>query len=169
LRICFLIFSVFLFDSQLFGQGVSPSESLLITGKVKKERVFSLSEMKKIRTINLGEVNTSCSPKQRKNAKGVKAILVRDLLDSVNFDYSSSRTLNQFYFKFEATDGYAIVYSFNEVYNTETGKNLYIVVEKDGIDITQMENRILVLTTSDIKSGSRNIKNLARIVVCKAE
>jgi len=153
----------------IFGQDFAPSESLLITGKVKKEKVFTLSDIKKNRTILLGEINTSCSPKQKVNAKGVKAILVRDLLDSVKFDYASSKALNQFYFKFEASDGYAIVYSFNEIYNTETGKNLYIVTEKDGIDIAQMDNRILILTTSDIKSGSRNIKNLSRIVVCKAE
>ena len=113
--------------------------------------------------------STSCSPKQKEEAKQVKAVLVKDLLDSVEFAYESRKELNQFYFKFEAADGYTIVYSFNEIYNTETGNHLYVVTEMNDKPISELENRILLLTTSDIKSGSRNIKWLKRIVVCRAE
>ena len=117
----------------------------------------------------MGDVNTSCSSKQREEATGVKAVLVKDLLDSVEFDYESRKMLNQFYFKFVAEDGYTVVYSFNEIYNTETGNHLYVVTEMNGKSITENEKRILLLTTSDIKGGSRNMKWVKRIVVCMAE
>jgi hypothetical protein len=32
-----------------------------------------------------------------------------------------------------------------------------------------MDNRILIITTKDIKGGSRNMKWLEKIIVCKAE
>ena len=165
------IFLIILFIQPifLFAQEIQPTQNLLVTGKVKLEKTFSINQIKALRTIDLGEVNTSCSSKKRENAKGVKAVLLKDVLDSVRFQYDSPRLLNQFYFRFEASDGYTVVYSFNEIYNTETGNHLFIVVEKDGKPMEEIENRILLLTTSDLKSGTRNIKNLARIVVCKAE
>jgi hypothetical protein len=153
----------------LWAQNPAPTESLLITGKVKKEKTYTLAQIKTFSKTELGSVNTSCSQKRKEESKGVKVVLVKDLLDSVRFDYTSPRMLNQFYFRFEASDGYVVVFSFNEIYNTETGKNLFVVTEKDGKDITEMENRILLLTTTDLKTGNRNIKNLARIVVCVAE
>lgn len=150
-------------------QTTPPTDALVVSGKVKSERTFTLADIQKIKSISLENINTSCSPKKKEEAKNVKAILVKDLLDSVKYQYSSPKMLHRFYFQFEGSDGYTVVYSFNEIYNTDTGNHLYLVTEMNGQDFTQMENRILLLTTSDIKPGSRNIKGLARIVVCMAE
>lgn len=147
-------------------QSTQPTDVLLVSGKVKKERTFALADMQKCKVFNLENVNTSSSSKRKDEAKSIKAILVKDLLDSVHYQYDSPRMLNQFYLRFEAADGYAVVYSFNEIYNTETGTHLYIVLEMNGKAFSESENRILVLTTNDLKGGSRNIKNLSRIVVC---
>ena len=62
-----------------------------------------------------------------------------------------------------------MVFSFNEIYNTETGKNLYVVTEIEGNKIADLDNSILLLTTKDFRGGSRNMKWLSKIVVCMAE
>ena len=77
--------------------------------------------------------------------------------------------LNQYYFLFVASDGYKMVFSFNEIYNTEIGKNLFLVTEMSGKPIADMDNRIMIITTKDFKGGSRNMKWLEKIIVCKAE
>lgn len=147
----------------------NPSNALVFTGLVKKEKTFLLSDLQKWKTVELGDVNTSCSSKKREMAHGVKAILLKDVMDSVRFQYTNSHSLNSFYFKFVAADGYSLVYSFGEIFNSETGNHMYLVMEKDGKPIAEIENRILLLTTSDLKTGSRNMKWLEKIVVCKAE
>ena len=153
----------------VFAQTSNPSASILVTGKVKKDRTISLAEIRALPILNLGNVNTSCSSRRKEESKNVKVVLLKALLDSVRFDAESPRLLNQFYFKFVATDGYTLVYSFNEIYNTETGNHLFVVVEKDGKPLEEIENRILILTTSDLKQGARNMKHLEKIVVCQAE
>lgn len=163
------IILLFITRLSLAQKGIEPTDAFKISGKVKNEKTVTLAELKKHKRVTLQNVNTSCSPKQSEQAKEVKAVLLKDIMDSVSFQYENPRMLNEFYFKFVASDGYTIVYSFNEIYNTETGNNMYIVTEKDGKDIEHMDNRILLLTTSDIKTGKRNIKGLANIVVCKAE
>lgn len=140
-----------------------------ITGKVKNEKTISLNDLIHYKTIELKDVNVSCSPKKEDKVKSAKAVLLRDILDSVAFDYEKSWLLNEFYFLFVAADGYKVVFSFNEIYNTEIGNNLYVVTEMEGKKMSEMENRILVLTTKDIKAGPRNMKWLSEIVVRRAE
>jgi len=167
LRIIFLL----LISFQIFGQisTSSPTNYFTVTGKVKKEKSITLEDLKKYPNQILNNVNTSCSPKNEERSNNVKVVLLKSVLDSVEYDYQKSRNLNQFYFLFVAEDGYKIVFSFNEIYNTEIGNNLFIVTEKDGNMVEDMNNRILLLSTKDIKGGSRNMKWLSKIIVCKAE
>jgi hypothetical protein len=140
----------------------------VIEGKVKSKRVVGIEELKSMKSVTLENINTSCTPKAEETSRHVKAVRLLSILDSVVFD-ATKGALNAFYFKFVASDGYTLVYSYNEIFNTETGRNMYLVTEREGVDISTMENRILMLTTSDIKTGRRNMKCLARIVVCQAE
>lgn len=148
---------------------VSPTDSFTITGKVKAEKTITINDLQRYKVIELQDINTSCSPKKEERVKKVKVVLLKNILDSVAFQYEKPRMLNQFYFMFIASDGYKLLYSFNEIYNTETGNNLYVVIEMDGKPVEKMENRILMLNTSDIRGGSRNMKGLKQIVVGMVE
>jgi hypothetical protein len=145
------------------------TSSFLITGKVKQEKLITLGELRLLNTSELKNVNTSCSPKKEERIKEAKVVLLKDVLDSVKFDYEKGVQLNAFYFVLTASDGYKLVYSYNEIFNTETGRNLYIAIELNGRPVNELPNSLLVLTTSDIKGGRRNMKWLKEIKVCRAE
>ena len=153
----------------LHAQNTQSTDAFKITGKVKNEKVITLADLQRYKTIELHDVNVTCSPKKEDMVKSVKAVLLRDILDSVAFEYEKSYMLNEYYFLFVGSDGYKIVFSFNEVYNTEVGNNLFVVTERDGKSISEMENRIMILSAKDIKAGPRNIKWLSEIVVCRAQ
>ncbi len=162
---------LFLFATNIYAQtqNESTTDSFLITGKVKNEKTISLSDLKKYPTIELKDINTSCSPKKEDKTKLIKAVLLKNILDSVAFQYERARMLNHYYFLFVASDGYKMVFSFNEIYNTEVGNHLYVATELNGTEIKDSEKRILILSTKDLKSGGRNMKWLSKIVVCSAE
>lgn len=155
--------------SPLFGQVKNTTQSFTVSGKVKNVRTFTTAGLRKWKTISLGEINTSCSPRNKETTKSVKAVVLKQVLDSVQFDYDSPKELLSYYFKLVSADGYTLVFSFSEIYNTETGNKLFLVVEKDGQPIEDIQNSLLVLSTGDIKIGSRNMKWLEKIVVCKAD
>jgi len=75
--------------------------------------------------------------------------------------------LRPYYLTFIASDGYKAVYSWNEIFNSPTGQNIFIVVEKDGVKLKDMAERIMIITPSDFKTGRRYIKALSQIVVNK--
>lgn len=163
----FLLF--FFLESGFLLRAQNQTHSLKITGKVKVEKVFSLKQLQKWPILELGEVNTSCSSKSKEMTPGVKGVLLKSVLDSVAFQYAKAKDLGSFYFKFVSADGYTLVFSFGEIYNTETGNHLYLVTQMNGKQMKDMENGILLLSPTDIRTGSRNMKWLKEIVVCQAE
>lgn len=163
--LCFVVFSTCCFAQNK----TYTTTQFVVTGKVKAEKTFDFSSLKKHPQIELSDINISCSPKKEDKANRVKAVLLKTVLDSVAYQYEARVQLNQFYFLFEAVDGYKMVFSYNEIYNTEIGNNLYIVTELNGKEVKEMEKSILLLSLKDIKTGSRNMKWLSKIVVCIAE
>ncbi len=167
----YILFYLLIFSTQYsYPQIVDEKTTqFLITGKVKQEKVINLTDLNNFPSHELKNTNTSCSPKKEENTKLVKAVLVKNILDSVRFDYNKPRQLGQFYFLFVASDGYKIVFSFNEIFNTEVGNQLYVVTELDGVKAEDLNASVLMLSTKDLKGGSRNVKGLSKIVVCLAE
>ena len=64
---------------------------------------------------------------------------------------------DRFYFVFIASDGYRVVFSWNEIYNTETGNNFFIVTEMEGKKLYDVDQRIIFISTADLKTGRRYI------------
>lgn len=170
MRIILLLLSlVCLFHTSRAEEPIVPTNEMVVEGKVKSKKVVRIEDLKKMRSVVLENINTSCSPRTPETSINVRAVPLRDILDSLDFDAPGKGALNAFYFKFVASDGYTVVYSYNEIFNTDTGLHMYLVTEIDGKDIANLEKRMLLLTTSDLRSGRRNIKGLSRIVVCQAE
>ncbi|MBX7164633.1 MAG: hypothetical protein K1X49_13165, partial [Saprospiraceae bacterium] len=90
------------------------TNEFIITGKVKTERTVTLSDLRHFPAISINDINTSCTPKKEERTKSVKAVLLKNVLDSVRFDYVEKRDLGHYYFLFVSADDYKIVFSFNE-------------------------------------------------------
>lgn len=155
----------------LYGQRpISPAEELSIEGKVKTELKYTLQSLDTFPAQTLADFEVSNHKGELKGVvTGVKGIALKRLLDKVEFLVEKPRELNEFYFIFIATDGYKVVFSWNEIFNTPIGDNIFIITEKGGNKVSSMDERILLVSTSDLKIGRRYIKNLSRIVVARIE
>ncbi len=149
---------------------VAPSNEIKIEGKIKTELKFSIQDLEKFSTRpikNFEIVNKHDSVKGI--AKGLKGFPIKNILDKIEIVTEKPKELNEYYFTFIATDGYKVIFSWNELFNTEVGNNVFIITEKDGKKIIEMEERILVVSTSDLKIGRRYIKGLTKIVVGRVD
>ena len=166
-RIILFLFSAQL--SQLCAQEiVRPTDSLLISGKIKKEWLFTQRDLDTFHTVPVGDVQiTNHLGVQKGIAKNMKGIPVKALLDRALMDAANPKLLSEFYFTFIASDNYKTVFSWNEIFNTETGNHLFIITEKDGKKIKDTDDRILFMATADFRTGRRYIKGLNRIIVSR--
>ncbi len=141
-----------------------------VTGQVKKEIKFTMSDFEKYPSKPMADVViTNHLGEPRRIAKQLTGILVKDLLKDMELNEESPKRFSEFYFTFIASDNYKVVYSWNEIFNSPTGDNLFLVTARDGKKIKEMDERILILTTTDFKTGRRHIKGLSKIVVSRVD
>lgn len=149
---------------------VKLTKEFTIRGAVKKEQIFSIEKIRNFRLHSINDlVITNHLGVAKKTVTGLKGILLKDVLDSVLFAAENPKLLSAFYFIFVAADGYKVVYSWNEIFNTETGNHVYIITEKEGKDIRGGDENILVLNTTDFNTGRRYIKGLSEIIVAQVQ
>jgi hypothetical protein len=145
---------------------ITPTTEVRITGQVKSTVAFSLQKADQYTVYKLDSLVIYNHLMERKKAvHDIKGIRVKDILEKAGFSEQNPKFLSEYYFTCVASDGYKVVYSWNELFNTEAGNQVYIVVEAEGKKADLMGERILMLSASDQATGRRFVKNLAEIKV----
>ena len=155
----------------LFGQKVNlATQEFKVIGQIKKELIFSFSDIEKFTPKNISDVAiTNHLGEPRGIAKGLSGILIKDLLGKLELKEESPKRFSEFYLTFIAADNYKVVYSWNEIFNSPTGNDVYLITSRDGKKIREMDESILILTPTDFKTGRRHIKALSSIIVNRVD
>lgn len=146
------------------------TDSFSILGQIERAETIKISDLDHFDTYPIADlVITNHLGEIKGTAKNMKGIKIKDILASIKFKTDNPKLLSSFILSFVAADGYRVVYSWNEIFNSPTGDHLFLVTGKDGKSIGEMEERMLIVTHSDFKTGRRYIKGLSSIVVSKIE
>lgn len=147
---------------------IQSTQSFTISGEVKAPLTVSITDFSRYKETVIGDVViTNHLGEKKSERKGVKGILLKDVLAGVEFT-SSPKELSTFYFICKASDGYIVVYSWNELFNTATGNAVYLVTALDKTPAASMEESVLMISPTDFKTGRRLVKSLASIEVKRA-
>lgn len=146
-----------------------PTKSFVITGEVKEEKKIKVEGFTNFRESALGDVViTNHLGEVKSQQKKLKGILLRDVLEKIEIKNESPKVLSEYYIVCKATDGYIIVYSWNEVFNNPAGESIYLVTSKEGVPATDLEESILMITPRDYKTGRRYLKGLSKVEIKRA-
>ncbi|MCO5936955.1 hypothetical protein NAF17_15535 [Mucilaginibacter sp. RB4R14] len=141
-----------------------------ITGEVVKESVITLDSLKQYTISPLGNIKVTDHTGAFKHQDDeLKGILLKDVLSHTKFKTTSPKLMSRFYFVCTGVDGYKVVYSWNELYNTEVGNHVYIIMEKNGIKADKMPESMQMTSAIDFKTGRRYLHNLDKIVVSQVQ
>lgn len=147
-----------------------PTQAFVIEGKTKGSKTIHIDDLKKFKSTVIGDVTITNHKGEAKGvAKSLQGVLLKDILESIALDAESPKLFSEYYFTCIASDGYKVVFSWNEIFNTATGNSIYIVTQKDDKSITSSDESILMISSQDYKTGRRYVKNLEKIIVRKAE
>src|ERR1700721_624333 len=146
-----IFFALSLITCKLIAQtGFTPTDKFTIEGKVRQVLSFSTTELDTFKTRSLPDlVITDHIGSIRRTLTHLKGILLKDILAKAEIDAENPKVLGEFYFVLEAPDNYKIVFSWNEIFNSETGNNIYLITEEDGKNYKQTEERIAIVTMTD--------------------
>jgi len=148
----------------------STTHQFTISGKVKNGSVITMDSLEKYRSVVIGDINVTNHLGDFKHKdEQLKGVLLKDILSHTVFDTPSPKLLSAFYITCVGADGYKVVYSWNELYNTEVGNHVYIIMEKNGVKAAQMPESIQMTSVMDMKTGRRYLHNLDKIVISEVQ
>ncbi|MBX7204819.1 MAG: molybdopterin-binding protein [Bacteroidia bacterium] len=143
-----------------------PTNSFSITGKVKNELTLTLSDLISIGGKPVGNILiTNHRGEVKEEIKQATGVPLKPLLTKAGIFTYKPHELNTFYIVCISADTHQVVFSWNELFNTEVGNNVYLITEKNGVKLKDMSERILLISKSDSLSGRRYLKNLKEIRV----
>jgi len=163
------IFVVMLFVSSLASvaqENIPVTSSITIEGQIKKSIVLELNDIKKFNAVSVDSVRiTNHLMEYKKSIKNIKGVLLKDVLSKIEFDVSSPKLMSEFYIICVASDNYKVVFSWNEIFNSDLGRHALIILAADGMPAENRDDRIALLSPSDHATGRRYVKGLHKIII----
>jgi hypothetical protein len=147
-------------------ENTPPTDRFSIDGKVKNSFSFSLEEAGQYAKIGVDSlVIYNHLMQRRRTIKNIKGILLRDIIEKAVIDVQSPKILSEFYITCIAADNYKVVFSWNELFNTEIGKKVMIITESDGVQAKDGKDKIALMSAADQATGRRFVKGLSKVII----
>lgn len=161
-----LLFMIMGFIALAQHDKIPATENFSIEGKVRKGLTVSLADLSSYKTYMTDSIVIINHLGERKSSmKKVKGVLLKDILDKVEIDAENHKVLSEYYLVCIASDNYKVVFSWNEIFNSDIGKSVYIITSQDGEWAYRLDNRIALVSPKDQMTGRRYVKGLQKIIV----
>lgn len=166
-----LIFLFLLYSGSALSQSYgTQTHQFSIIGKVKKESVITMDSLNSYPLKAIGNIKvTDHTGAFKHKDDNLKGVLLKDILNHSQWAVAGPHVFSSLYFTCIGTDGYKVVYSWNELFNTPVGDNVYIIMEKNGVKAGQLPASLQMASMLDFKTGRRYLHNLDKIVVSVVE
>lgn len=144
------------------------TKQLTISGAVEQKLTLQVSDLKKFPIKTAGEVPLICQSGDNKGTlTNIKGVLLRDILEKAVVDAPDHNDVKKMAIIASASDGYKVVFSWSEIFNSLNGEGVIVFFEKNGKPLDDDEGRIAMVSTKDTKTGPRHVKWLNNIEVRK--
>ena len=161
-------FSVFMLAS-VAAQAQTPavpqsmlSGSVTISGAVEHPMTLTLDQLVMFSPQQLVDVTGRSGTPAK-----LKGVLLRELLKKAGVVAPNHNDTKKIIIIASATDGYKVVFSWSEIFNSSAGNAVIVYTEKDGKPLADDEGRIALMSGADTNPGSRHVKWLNAIEVRK--
>ena len=159
---------IFLF--LVFTGNAQESEQFTVSGKVAQQLTFNLNSFKNYQLYSQDSIVVYNHLLQRKSCiKNVKGVLLKDVLSAIEIVTTSPKKLSEYYIVCSATDGYRVVFSWNELFNTKNGNNVMVLINFDTNPIKPQKGNIAIIAPNDEATGRRFLKALNKITILQID
>ena len=144
------------------------SHALAVTGMVETPLTLTVADLRKLPPASGGEIAvTRHNGDKAETISSYRGVRLRDILDKAVLDAPGHNDVKKIAIIATATDGYAVVFSWGELYNAPAGEGVIVYYEKNGKALDDNDGEIALISAKDIRTGPRHVKWLKGIEVRK--
>lgn len=137
-----------------------------INGRVRKPFLISMEELCKMESEVLEDLFVVCGSGDPRGSIGsCRGVLLEDLIRKADVIKEEHDDTKKMFLVASAGDGYKVVFSWQEIFNSPVGGGVLILFEKDGEPLDRERKRVDLISAQDIFMGSRYVKGLTNIEV----
>jgi len=141
------------------------SEQITVSGAVKTALTLKVDDLKAFPADQIISVTVTRRVGDKEIASTVRGVKLTAVLERAGLASSDQNDWKHTTVLATATDGYQVVFSWPELFNTEVGGGALLVFERDGQPLAAREGQIALASARDQRTGPRSVKWLSRLNV----
>lgn len=146
------------------------TQVITVNGTVKHPLVLRVDDLRKFPAKTVKDLTMTCLDGSNKGKmSGLKGALLRDILNKAELDAPGHNDVKRMYVVATASDGYKVVFSWAEIFNSRLGDGILVYYEKNHQPLGNDEGRIALVSDRDTKTGPRHVKWLRSLEVKKVD
>ena len=144
------------------------TSSVMVDGLVEHPLNLTVADLQKMKAVELNDYTILGKGGAVKgHFNSVKGVLLKDVLTMAGITVAELKQSGQLFVVASAADGFEVVFSWAELFNTPNGDHVFVVYQEDGKPI-EKEGQITIFTDIDKINGIRHVKWLKALTVKKA-
>ena len=142
------------------------SDTLTVRGTVEHVLTLGVDDLRAFPAQQLADVTlTRQNGAEAGKLQNLKGVRLADLINKAVLVVHDHNDVKKMIVVATATDGYRVVFSWSEIFNSPAGEGMIVYFEKDGQPLGEDEGRIAMVSTKDAKTGPRHVKWLQTLEV----
>lgn len=144
------------------------TERFTVSGAVEHPLTLSVPDLRKFPSQQHSAVPLICQTgAEVGRLESFRGVRLRDVLEKATVVSQDHNDVKKMAVIASASDGYKVVFSWSELFNSPVGEGVLVFFEKDGMPLGDDEGRIALVSAKDVRTGPRHVKWLQAIEVRK--
>lgn len=142
---------------------------LRVTGRVATPLTLGMHELRAMDIEEIEDLPIICgsgTPKGR--ISGCKGVLLENVIRLAEVIKEEDNDTKKMFIVASAKDGFKVVFSWQEIFNTSVGGGALILIEKEGKVLDIEKDQLELISTEDYFTGARYVKGLEGIEIVLA-
>ena len=145
---------------------LSGNGSIRVTGRVAKPVTFHMNELRAMEIDDMEDLFVICGSGTPKGRIGsCRGVLLENIIRRADVLKEDHNDTKRMFIVASAHDGHHVVFSWQEIFNTEVGGGVMVLLEKEGKPLDETRDRLDLISARDFYMGSRYVKDLKGIEV----
>ncbi|WP_322044902.1 molybdopterin-dependent oxidoreductase [Paraburkholderia sp. J67] len=141
--------------------------TLRLTGRLLRPQALTLDALRAFPAVTCAPFDLRCYTTQRfiRTVEPYRGVLLTDLIEHAGLHCKVHGEFKRMIFLAIGHDGYAVPFSWHELFNSPVGKQAIVAYECGSTPLTEESGAPLLFSGADLVPAPRHLKRLARIDV----
>jgi hypothetical protein len=151
------------------GQPDLEPNKLVVTGRVTRPLELGMEKLRAMDTEEIADLMIICGDGDPKgNIRNCKGVLLENVIRMADVIKEEHNDTKKMFIVVSGNDGYKVVFSWQEIFNTAVGGGVMVLLERDGKLLDGEQGQLELISAEDYFTGSRYVKGLKNIEVALA-